>query len=236
MIELEKIVDHTRLTVGDKDNNIEDFLNNSLKNNIRPYNICVYECFINVVKKWENGNNIKVNIATVINFPEGENLEDKIIEKINRSLKNGADELDIVINFKEYIEKGESKRSIKIIETAREIAKDKVIKVIIECGELKESSLVRKATRDAINAGANFVKTSTGMHTNSTFEQCSVILDEIKKYYQETKVLIGFKISGGVRTLEDAMKYINLATKYLNSEYISPKTFRIGSSRLLKCL
>ena len=233
MIAIEKIIDHTRLNPGDTDIEVNDFLNKSLMCKHKPYNICVYKEFLNNVLSWELKNNIKVNLATVINYPKGNNSINEIVDQLSYSIDNKADELDIVVDFQEYISKGNSSRSVEIIKKAKSICKNKVIKSIIECGELNDLILIKKVTNDVMRAGVNFVKTSTGMHKNSTLEQCDVILKEIKKYYDETNILVGFKISGGVTTMQDAMKHINLAIKYLGKEYIKPETFRIGTSKLL---
>ena len=104
------------------------------------------------------------------------------------------------------------------------------LKVIIESGELESSVLIRLASEIAIEAGADFIKTSTGkVPVNATLEAAKIMLQVIK----EKNKAIGFKAAGGVKTTQQAADYLALAEDIMGKEWISPKTFRFGASSLL---
>ena len=107
------------------------------------------------------------------------------------------------------------------------------MKAIIESGELKDPGLIRSATEICIEAGADFIKTSTGkVSVNATLDASRVILETIRAFDPR----IGHKVAGGIQTVNQAVRYIQLAREVMGEKYISSKTFRIGASSLRKQL
>ncbi|WP_200883209.1 deoxyribose-phosphate aldolase [Candidatus Francisella endociliophora] len=189
--------------------------------------ICVFKEFIHVVKE-QLGQDFKV--ATVVNFPAGDKSIKEILVETQKALDLGADEIDLVIDYKDYLDNGSSEKSVKMMSEVKKLCKDKALKVIIESGELASTDLIAKVSQDAIDAGTDFIKTSTGKTPiGATPEAAKVILETIAKNNKN----IGFKASGGIRNYQQAVEYIELADNILSSNFVTPKNFRFGVSGLL---
>lgn len=230
MISKQKIVSLIDLTqLGDSDTN-EDIINLCSKA-VNPLGevaaICVFKQFVPVVKK-QLGHDFRV--ATVVNFPSGDKSIEEVLLETQEALNLGADEIDLVIDYKEYLATGTSVKSIKMMSEVKRLCKDKVLKVIIESGELASAELIAKVSQDVINSGADFIKTSTGKTSRgATLEAAKTMISTIKN----SNVKVGFKASGGIRTYEDAVEYVNLAQDILSEDFVQPVTFRFGVSGLL---
>lgn len=230
MISKQKIVSLIDLTqLGDNDTN-EDIVKlcSKAKNSLGEVAaICVFKQFVPVVKK-QLGQGFKV--ATVVNFPTGDKNIEEVLVETQEALDLGADEIDLVIDYKEYIEKGTSDKSIKMMAEVKKLCKDKVLKVIIESGALASVDLITKVSQDVIDAGADFIKTSTGKtKVGATTQAVEAMMSAIK----DSKAKVGFKASGGIRNYEDAVAYIEIAQKTLSEDFVKPATFRFGVSGLL---
>ncbi|QIW10848.1 deoxyribose-phosphate aldolase [Francisella sp. LA112445] len=230
MVSKEKIVSLMDLTLlGDNDTD-KDILKlcSKARNSLGSVAaLCVFKEFIPIVKK-ELGVDFKV--ATVVNFPKGDaNLED-VLSETKQALTLGADEIDLVIDYKEYIKDGESENSRNMVSQVKELCNDKTLKVIIESGELQSLELIEKVSSDAIKSGADFIKTSTGKtKVGATLEAAETMLKTIEKLNKK----VGFKASGGIRDCSQAVAYVELADKILSNNYVNPRTFRFGVSGLL---
>jgi deoxyribose-phosphate aldolase len=109
----------------------------------------------------------------------------------------------------------------------------RILKVILETGELTEPALVETASRVAIEAGADFIKTSTGKTAvSATPEAAAIMLEAIRASGRP----VGLKPSGGIRTLSDAALYLGLADRIMGAEWATPRTFRIGASSVYDAL
>ncbi|AIT09434.1 deoxyribose-phosphate aldolase [Candidatus Francisella endociliophora] len=230
MITKQKIVSLMDLTqLGDNDTN-EDIVKLCAKarNSLGEVAaICVFKEFIHVVKE-QLGQDFKV--ATVVNFPAGDKSIKEILVETQKALDLGADEIDLVIDYKDYLDNGSSEKSVKMMSEVKKLCKDKALKVIIESGELASTDLIAKVSQDAIDAGTDFIKTSTGKTPiGATPEAAKVILETIAKNNKN----IGFKASGGIRNYQQAVEYIELADNILSSNFVTPKNFRFGVSGLL---
>jgi hypothetical protein len=116
------------------------------------------------------------------------------------------------------------------VAACKEACGDKLLKVIIESGELKEAALIREASLIAIAAGADFIKTSTGkVAVNATLDAAGIMLAAIRS----TGAQCGFKAAGGVRTAAEAAEYIDLAEHLLGEHWVTAEHFRFGASSLL---
>ncbi|MCF6764188.1 deoxyribose-phosphate aldolase [Thiotrichales bacterium 19S3-7] len=193
--------------------------------------ICIYPRAIQTARAQLNK---EIAIATVINFPTGNLALDQVIAEAEFALMQGADEIDLVIPYQNYLKHAQAdNQSIELVKAIKAVCQNKCLKVIIESGELKSPQLIRQASIDAIDGGADFIKTSTGkVAIGATLDAASIMLDVIKdcKAYE---VVCGFKASGGIRCEEDAISYLELAEEKLGKGFIHPKTFRFGASSLL---
>jgi len=199
--------------------------------------VCVYPQFVETAKKALFNTSIK--IATVANFPQGNDPIDKATTSITQSIEHGADEIDLVFPFKQYLA-GEIDTTIHFIQTCKAICGEKIIlKVILETGMFEDTLKLAEASRDALLGGADFLKTSTGkIEIGATPESATTLLMAIKQMlseplYKQHPRPLGFKVSGGVRTIEQAEEYISLTNQILGPEWINPRTFRLGASQLL---
>lgn len=189
--------------------------------------ICIFSRFIPLAKK--HLKNKKIKIATVTNFPHGSNDIKIALYETKLAIKRGANEVDIVFPYHALIQ-GDFDIAAKMIKNAKKICKKKTLKVIIESGILKNKDLIKMASEISIKNGADFIKTSTGkVAINATLEAAEIMLNTIK----ESGKKCGFKAAGGIKTVDEAQKYILLADKIMGENWVSSKTFRFGASGLL---
>jgi len=193
--------------------------------------ICVYPNFVSTVK--EALTTADVRIAAVAGgFPSSQTFAEIKIAEVSLAVGDGADEIDIVLNVGAFLEENWEELCSEI-EEIKEACRGAHLKVILETGLLKTISNIRKATILSIYSGADFIKTSTGkVYPGANPEAVYVICQTIKDYYKMNHVKIGIKISGGVRTSEDAVKYYTIVKEVLGKEWLNPQYFRIGASSL----
>lgn len=190
--------------------------------------VCVWPRFVEVARQAVGSP--AVNIAAVSNFPDGSTDIDRAIADTKEILTAGGTEVDVVFPYKSWID-GNRELGPWIVSECKKLCGDKAaLKVIIESGELKTPELIHSASIAAIQAGADFIKTSTGKSpVSATLEAAEVMLKAIK----ETGGNCGFKASGGIRDTKTAAEYIGLADTIMGAGWVSPKTFRFGASGLL---
>lgn len=190
--------------------------------------ICIWPRLIAHAKNQLTGTNIP--IATVVNFPGGNEPIEKVEADTLQAIKDGADEIDLVIPYAALIS-GNTDAGQKMVDAIRQATSGKaLLKTILETGELKDEELIRSASELAIAAGADFIKTSTGKVTvNATLESAEIMLQAIADSGKQ----VGFKPAGGIKTTEDCGAYLELADRILGPEWASPKTFRFGASSVL---
>ncbi|WJV63174.1 deoxyribose-phosphate aldolase [Pectobacteriaceae bacterium C52] len=199
--------------------------------------ICIYPRFIPLARKTlrEQGTP-DIRIATVTNFPHGNDDIAIAVVETNAAIAYGADEVDVVFPYRALIA-GNAQVGFKLVQACKEVcdAASVLLKVIIETGELKEDALIRQASEIAIDAGADFIKTSTGkVPVNATLHSAEVILSVIRDKGVGERV--GFKAAGGVRTAEDAAQYLQLADTIMGTGWADARHFRFGASSLLGSL
>jgi deoxyribose-phosphate aldolase len=192
--------------------------------------ICVYPNFVSVVKETLTAD---VRIASVAGgFPSSQTFSEIKIAEVSLSVADGADEIDIVLNAGAFFEEN-WEELCREIEEIKDACRGAQLKVILETGLLKTTSNIRKATVLSMYSGADFIKTSTGkIYPGANPEAVYVICQTIKEYYRIHRKKIGIKISGGVRTVEDAVNYYTLVKETLGKEWLNPQYFRIGASGL----
>ena len=223
------LVDLTSLREEDTQADITLLCDKAVNNIGSVASICIYPKFVKYSKKILLGTGVKV--ATVANFPNADTSISEILIDINASLLAGADEVDIVIPYEDYLKEGYSKNSIELVKAAKKLCGNRVLKVIIESGVLLDKELIKRASRDAILSGADFIKTSTGKAgVGATLEAVRVMLHASKNL---SKGKVGVKVSGGVKTYQEATEYLLLATNICGEEFIQKKFFRFGASSLV---
>jgi len=196
--------------------------------------ICIFPRFIPVAKKALKAQQTpQVKIATVTNFPHGNDDIDIALAETKAAVAYGADEVDLVFPYRALMQGNES-IGFDMVKLCKQACGDSAkLKVIIETGELKSEALIRKASEIAINAGADFIKTSTGkVPVNATPTSAQIMLEVIK----QKNTAVGFKPAGGVKTAEDAAIYLDLADNILGAEWADANHFRFGASSLLTSL
>lgn len=193
--------------------------------------ICVYPTLVGVVR--QNLKDPKVGLASVAaGFPSSMTfIEVKELETA-MAVATGATEIDIVISIGTFLE-GNLDQVAQEISHIKKSCGEAHLKVILETGALKTAENIWKASMLAMNAGADFIKTSTGkMEPAATPEAAWVMCSAIKEFYLRTGKQIGFKAAGGIVESSDAIYYLAIVREILGEEWLCPQLFRIGASRL----
>ncbi len=198
--------------------------------------ICVYPSMVPYAKEALGDSGI--NIASVATgFPAGQLPLDIKLADVKRAIKFGATEIDMVIDRSAFYT-GDYQTVFDEIVRVKDLCGDDVhLKVILETGELKNYDKVRLASWLAMEAGADFIKTSTGkISPAATMPITLVMLQAIQDYYEQTGKKIGMKPAGGIRTAKQAVHYLCMINETLGSDWLTPDLFRFGASSLLNDL
>lgn len=194
--------------------------------------VCVYPTMVAAAQKALEGSAIPVaSVAT--GFPAGLMPLDLRLAEIRYALDQGADEIDIVI-ARGLALRGEWSALYDELCAMREACGGALMKAILATGELKTLTNVARASHVAMQAGADFIKTSTGKEpVNATLPVSLTMLRTIRDYRDATGFAVGFKPAGGLRTAKDALNWQVLMTEELGRDWLDPSLFRIGASSLL---
>jgi deoxyribose-phosphate aldolase len=194
--------------------------------------VCVYPQF--VTHAVNDLSETPVRIATVVNFPLGNDPTEKAVRDIQQAIAEGADEIDLVFPYARYLS-GDRETARAFVQRCKATCGPHVLlKVILETGALQELPVIDEASYDAIMAGADFIKTSTGkLGLGATLEAAAVMLLTIRNMAPSLQHRVGFKASGGIRTVEQAARYVKLAEHIMGPEWVTPQTFRLGASQLV---
>ncbi|MDT8437555.1 MAG: deoxyribose-phosphate aldolase [Wenzhouxiangellaceae bacterium] len=222
------ILDLTRLEDDTDDQAVRALCRRALAAPVRPAAICVYRHFLAAATE-ELGSASSIKRATVANFPAGDPDPKLAALECEQAIDAGADEVDVVLPWR-ALAAGDEAVCADLVAACRSACGDTPLKVILESGMLANAHRIRRASEIAIDAGADFLKTSTGkVAVNATLEAARVMLEAIVASGRP----VGIKISGGVRTLNDARPYLELTEQLLGRDAIAPARFRIGASGLL---
>ena len=193
--------------------------------------ICVYPNFVSVVKEKLTAKNIKI-AAVAGAFPSSQTFRSIKVTECKMSVEAGADEIDIVIPVGAFLGNDFAAVADEIREIKTAIG-DKQLKVIVESGLLGSYEQIFKASMIAMDAGADFIKTSTGKTpVSATPEAAFVMCKAISDFYSETGIRVGFKAAGGIVNPADAVIYYHIVKHCLGEEWLNNSLFRIGASRL----
>lgn len=224
-------LDLTRLGEDDERARIEDLCESARTAPLAPAALCVYpEWVATVRRRLDRDGPAGVAVATVVNFPDGAADPTRVARETRRAIAAGASEIDVVLPWR-ALRDGDEAAARAVVAACREACGARALmKVILESGELGTALGVRAASLLSLDEGADFLKTSTGKaRRGATPEAAQVMLEAIAARGGGC----GFKASGGVRTLADAARYLELADATLGPGWATPRRFRIGASELL---
>jgi deoxyribose-phosphate aldolase len=193
--------------------------------------VCVYPNFVKTAVNEVKGSGVKVaSVATA--FPSGHSSSEIKLLDTKIAVDNGAHEVDMVISRGKF-HSGEYNFVYDEIAAIKEACGKARLKVILETGELGTFDKVRRASDIAMDAGADFIKTSTGkISPAATLPVTLVMLEAIKDYYYETGKMIGMKPAGGISNSKLALQYLLMVKETLGGKWLSNEWFRFGASSL----
>jgi deoxyribose-phosphate aldolase len=192
--------------------------------------VCVWPRFVAQCRGELEGSGIRV--ATVVNFPSGEEPRKYVRADTEKALGEGADEIDLVAPWRR-LAAGHDGAVVEVVREVKAICGSATLKAILETGELAHAALIRRAADAALAGGADFLKTSTGkVAVNATPEAAAILLAAIRESGRD----VGLKPAGGVRTTADAAVYLGLCDRVMGEGWAAPDRFRIGASGVLTAL
>ena len=207
-----------------------------------PASVCVYSNFAAIVKETRKCDfNITVVSAC---FPSSQSFLEVKLRECELAVEQGADEVDIVLALNaflagDYEAAAEEIRQVRacIDAVAAKQGRKVHLKVILETGLLRKPEAIAEASFLAMEAGADFIKTSTGkVDVNATPAAAYVMCECIAKYYEATGKKIGFKPAGGISSAADALCYYSIVSSILGKEWLNKELFRFGVSRVANSL
>ena len=173
-----------------------------------------------------------IAVAAVANFPDGSADIARAVSDTSDIVQSGAQEVDVVLPYAQ-LRAGNDKAVAQLLSAVRAACPNLLLKVILETGELKDPTLIAHASRLSLDAGADFLKTSTGKTPVSATPEAARLLLEAIAANSNAVNRVGFKPSGGIRTVADAAVYMALTTELLGPQALNPKRFRLGASSVL---
>ena len=208
-----------------------------------PASVCVYPNFAGIVRQTRKSEDVHVTVVAGC-FPSSQSYLEVKLRECELAVENGADEVDIVLSLSaflsgDYETAGNEIRAVRqtVDRAAARDGRKVTLKVILETGLLLRHELIAEASFLAMEAGADFIKTSTGkVSVNATPAAAYVMCECIRKFYEKTGRKVGFKPAGGISTSLDAVCYYSIVSAILGREWLSKDLFRLGVSRLANTL
>ena len=217
------VVDLTRLERPDDAEAIDALAAKAVTGAGRVAAICVYPEWIERVL------GPGVPVAAVANFPAGEDDPDLAAREAREAVAAGAAEIDVVVPWPAFLAGDEAAIARTVAATRAAIGDGVGLKAILETGSLGGADAVRRAGEQALDAGADFLKTSTGkVGPGASLEATRVLLEVVRDAGRGA-----VKASGGIRTAEQAAEYLALADEVMGAGWATPERFRIGASSLV---
>lgn len=193
--------------------------------------VCVYPCFAQICHDSLENDNVRIACVSG-SFPSSQALLEVKVAETALAIKDGADEIDIVMPVGKFLVEDYSGVADDIAEL-KAVCGEHKMKVILETGCLKTASNIKKASLLAMYSGADYIKTSTGkLEPAATPEAAYVMCQAIKEYYEKTGIQIGFKPAGGMKTVEDALTYYTIVKEVLGEKWLTNEWLRLGTSSL----
>ena len=204
-----------------------------------PASICVYPNFANVVRDSRKDPEVHVTCVSSC-FPSAQSFLEVKVRECELAVQNGADEIDIVLALNAFLAEDYDAAYAEIVAMKNAIDKAAaaekrtvVLKVILETGLLCTPENIARASFLAMEAGADFIKTSTGkVEVNATPVAGYVMCEAIRRYYEVSGRKVGFKAAGGVSNAKEALCYYSIVANVLGQAWLGKDLFRLGVSRL----
>ena len=207
-----------------------------------PASVCVYSNFARTVAH-ERKCDFNITVVSAC-FPSSQSFLEVKLKECEMAVEQGADEVDIVLALNKFLAEdyegaAEEIRQVRscIDAVARKQGRQVHLKVILETGLLRTPERIAQASFLAMEAGADFIKTSTGkVDVNATPAAAYVMCECIARYHQVTGKKIGFKPAGGISSAADALCYYSIVSTLLGKEWLNKELFRFGVSRVANSL
>lgn len=194
--------------------------------------VCVYHAFVETAVKALDGSGIPV-AAVSTGFPAGLSPLETRVEEIRRSVAAGASEIDIVIT-RAHVFNGEWSALYDEVAAFKEACGPAHMKAILGTGDLLTLRNVARASHVAMQAGADFIKTSTGKEAvNATLPVSLVMVRALREHAERTGMAVGFKPAGGIKTAKQALDWLSVMKDELGRPWLEPSLFRFGASSML---
>lgn len=189
--------------------------------------ICIWPRYVSHARGILKG---ALPIATVVNFPAGDTDVELTVIETKTALADGANEIDLVLPYRAFLAGDNTAAHDMVLAVKSQVEGRGLLKVIIETGELESDDAIKGASELAIDAGADFIKTSTGkVDVNATPHAARLMIEKIKQSGKP----VGFKAAGGVKTTEDTATYLAIADEIMGADWACAATFRFGASGVL---
>jgi len=194
--------------------------------------ICVYPNQVAHAVAELDGSGIRVaSVAT--GFPSGQYPLKIRLADVKDAVNSGAAEIDMVISRGAFLE-GKLARVSDEIAAVKQACGSAHLKVIFETGELQTYDNVRLVSQLAIEAGADFIKTSTGkVSPAATLPVTLILVETVRDHFLATGKKVGVKPAGGIRTAKEALQYLVMVKETIGDDWLTPELFRFGASSLL---
>ena len=225
------LVDLTSLNESDDDSSIVQLVSLANTEAGRVAAVCTWRRLVPAACRALHGSGIPV--AAVANFPAGDADVEAAAAETSAAIDDGAAEVDVVFPYREFLA-GNSRAGLELVRACRRACGQRaLLKVILETGQLETADRIRRAADLAIEGGAHFLKTSTGKtEPAATLAAAAVLLEAVAAAAKHGRH-IGFKASGGIRTLAQARSYLELYESRFGVGSAQPSNFRIGASALM---
>lgn len=197
--------------------------------------VCVWPRFVSRAVRELTATDVRV--ATVVNFPHGRDSVDQVVDSVKRCVADGTDEIDLVIPYEKFRDSSDDEGDRAVVHMVAKVKEslpeNRLLKVILETGELRDRDLVDRAARLAVASGADFIKTSTGKTPVSATPEAVETMLSVLRESPRIDRRVGIKPSGGIRTVDEAARYLAMADRIMGPDWATPETFRFGASGLL---
>lgn len=231
------MIDLTSLTAEDNEDKIYGLVQqvNKLDDDnpdITPVaSICVYPNFAATIKEHLTVEGCHITCVAG-GFPSSQTFQEVKVAEVSLAVHDGAEEIDIVLPAGRFLAGDYEGVADELLEL-RDASKGTILKVILETGALRTPENIVKASVLALYSDADFIKTSTGKeYPGASLEAIYIMASVVKQYHEKFGVRKGLKAAGGIRTTEDALKYLCVLREVLGDDWLTPDLFRFGATSL----
>jgi deoxyribose-phosphate aldolase len=229
---LMSLTDLTSLNESDDDAAVQALAQLARTAPVKPAAVCIWARGISAALTVLRGEGIPV--CAVANFPHGHADPAAAAAETAAAVAAGAAEIDVVFPYRALLA-GDARVGQELVEACGEAcAGQAILKVILETGQLASAAHIRRASEIAVDGGAKFLKTSTGKTQPAATPAAAAVMLEVIAEAGRGGRSVGFKASGGIRTVEDALTYLSLYEQRLGRGSATAANFRIGASALFR--